>query len=290
MLLIHCTDYVSIYFWCFPRLSKCQCCHWVGNLSNFRRERTLGTLTVVTYATWLKMYQNLLRLLQNPSKTAERLQLWSPALGSGPKWSHVNYLWTEETQLLVHDVAKMWPFPNSRKTDLKRKEKRKEKKKWSEEHNGAGVSSVSVLYGSGRVIQYQEPSFLNMTQGAGIGVYTIILGKEESLISAAPQLHVCLDIITVGAGHHKNTNHIVKTLTFSSRSKEWTKASTLAHLMCQPHASMPIASRLFIPPRHMCLVPWKSWGASPPVKSVGSSIPGSMQWNQARMGRSCKGL
>lgn len=54
---------------------------------------------------------------------------------------------------------------------------------------------MPVKHSSGRVIHYQELSFLNMTRGDGIGVYTVILGKEESLISTAPHLHVCLDII-----------------------------------------------------------------------------------------------
>lgn len=68
------------------------------------------------------------------------------------------------------------------------------KKKKVQKSRTAQASSVSVLYGSESVIQYQEPSFLNMTQGAGIGVYTVILGKE-SLISTAHHLHMCLDVI-----------------------------------------------------------------------------------------------
>lgn len=95
----------------------------------------------------------------------------------------------------MYDVAKIRHFQNSRQTDLKKKKTEEKRKKNGQKSRTAQASSVSVLYGSERVIHYQEPSFLNMTQGAGIGVYTVILGKEESLISTAPHLHVCLDII-----------------------------------------------------------------------------------------------
>lgn len=76
-----------------------------------------------------------------------------------------------------------------------KKARKKKTKKKKEQNRRAQSPPRSVTRSSERVIQYQEPSFPNMTQGAGIGVYTVILRKERSLISTAPHLHVGLDII-----------------------------------------------------------------------------------------------